>query len=97
MSLLIPYVIERSGREERAMDMILILHAEHGFNASTFSARVICATLTDLYSAITGAIGALKGKLHGGANTEVLRTLQEVKSVEQVRPWVESVIALSVV
>lgn len=77
--------------EERAMDMILILHAEHGFNASTFSARVICATLTDLYSAITGAIGALKGKLHGGANTEVLRTLQEVKSVEQVRPWVESV------
>lgn len=75
--------------EARAMDLILILHAEHGFNASTFSARVIIATMTDLYSAVTGAIGALKGKLHGGANTEVLRTLQQLGSVEAVQPWVE--------
>ena len=82
---------EPSDNEARAMDLILILHAEHGFNASTFAARVIAATLTDLYSAITGAIGALKGKLHGGANTEVLKTLLEVGSVANVAPWVEGV------
>ncbi|MCC7422832.1 MAG: citrate synthase [Planctomycetaceae bacterium] len=73
----------------KAMDLILILHAEHSFNASTFAARVIAATLTDIYSAITGAIGALKGKLHGGANTEVLKTLMEVGSVDNVGKWVE--------
>lgn len=76
---------------EKAMDLILILHAEHGLNASTFAARVIAATLSDLHSAITGAIGALKGPLHGGANTEVLKTLLEVGSVENVKPWVEGV------
>lgn len=75
----------------KAMDLILILHAEHGLNASTFTARVISATLTDLYSAITGAIGALKGKLHGGANTEVLKTLMEVGSVDTIAPWVKEV------
>jgi len=74
---------------ERAMDLILILHAEHSLNASTFAARVIAATLSDLHSAITGAIGALKGPLHGGANTEVLKTLMEIGSVEAVEPWVE--------
>lgn len=75
--------------ETKAMDLILILHAEHGFNASTFTARVICATLPDLYSSITGAIGALKGKLHGGANTEVLKTLQQLGSVDKVADWVK--------
>ncbi|MBX3451963.1 MAG: citrate synthase [Planctomycetaceae bacterium] len=75
----------------KAMDLILILHAEHGLNASTFAARVIAATLTDIYSAITGAIGALKGPLHGGANTEVLRTLEEVGSVSNVKGWVDGV------
>lgn len=75
--------------EVKAMDLILILHAEHGYNASTFAARVIIATLTDIYSAITGAIGALKGKLHGGANTEVLKTLFAIGSVENVASWVE--------
>ncbi|MCA9071003.1 MAG: citrate synthase, partial [Planctomycetaceae bacterium] len=70
----------------KAMDLILILHAEHGLNASTFTARVISATLTDLYSAITGAVGALKGKLHGGASTEVLNTLKQVGSVENIAP-----------
>ena len=75
--------------QSRAYDLLLILHAEHGFNASTFSARVIIATLTDIYSAITGAIGALKGKLHGGANTEVLKTLLQIGSVEGVAAWVE--------
>lgn len=75
--------------ETRAMDLVLILHAEHGFNASTFSARVIIATLTDIYSAITGAIGALKGKLHGGANVEVLKTLQKLGSMDAIAPWVK--------
>ncbi len=80
-----------SADAEKAMDLILILHAEHGLNASTFAARVIAATLSDLYSAITGAIGALKGPLHGGANTEVLKTLLEIGSVENVGPWVDAV------
>jgi citrate synthase len=75
----------------KAMDSILILHAEHGFNASTFSARVICATLTDMYSAITGAIGALKGKLHGGANSEVINTLKQIGSLENIAPWIAEV------
>lgn len=76
---------------EKAMDLILILHAEHGLNASTFAARVIAATLTDLHSAITGAIGALKGPLHGGANTEVLKTLMDVGSIDRVAEWVADV------
>lgn len=75
--------------EVRAMDLILILHAEHGFNASTFAARVIIATLTDVYSAVTGAIGALKGKLHGGANTAVLETLEKIGDVKNVARYVE--------
>lgn len=77
--------------ETRSMDVILTIHAEHGLNASTFSARVISATLTDIYSAVTGAIGALKGPLHGGANTAVLETLKEVGSVENVAAWVKEV------
>ncbi|MCB0718949.1 MAG: citrate synthase, partial [Bacteroidetes bacterium] len=63
---------------ERTFDACLVLHAEHGLNASTFAGRVIGATLSDIYSAITGAIGALKGPLHGGANIEVMRTLLEI-------------------
>ena len=77
--------------ETRAMDLILILHAEHGFNASTFAARVISATLSDWYSVITGAIGALKGPLHGGANTEVLKSLMEIGDVRSVAGYVEDV------
>jgi citrate synthase len=80
-----------SADAEKAMDLILILHAEHALNASTFAARVIAATLSDMYSAITGAIGALKGPLHGGANTEVLKTLIEIANVENVVPWVDAV------
>lgn len=60
------------------MDVALVLHAEHGLNASTFTARVIGATLSDMYSSITGAIGALKGPLHGGANVEVMKMLIEI-------------------
>lgn len=63
---------------ERTFDVCLVLHAEHGLNASTFAGRVIGSTLSDLYSAITGAIGALKGPLHGGANQEVMRMLREL-------------------
>lgn len=63
---------------ERTFDACLVLHAEHGLNASTFAGRVIGATLSDMYSAISGAIGALKGPLHGGANIEVMRTLLEL-------------------
>lgn len=62
----------------RTMDVALVLHAEHELNASTFAARVIAATLSDIHSAITGAIGALKGPLHGGANEAVMRLLLEV-------------------
>jgi citrate synthase len=79
---------EPTAAEAHAMDLVLILHAEHGFNASTFAARVIAATLSDLYSVITGAIGALKGPLHGGANTEVLKTLMEIGDVSKVADWV---------
>jgi len=62
----------------KTMDMALVLHAEHELNASTFAARVIAATLADVHSAVTGAIGALKGPLHGGANEGVMRMLYEI-------------------
>ncbi|MBV8114089.1 MAG: citrate synthase [Silvibacterium sp.] len=70
----------------RALDVALILHADHELNASTFAARVIAATLADIHSAITGAIGALKGPLHGGANEAVMRMLFEIdqKGVDPV-------------
>ncbi|MHC5064300.1 MAG: citrate/2-methylcitrate synthase, partial [Planctomycetota bacterium] len=64
--------------EARILDVCLILHAEHGFNASTFAARVTAATLSDMYSAITSAIGTLKGPLHGGANTAVMQMLLDI-------------------
>jgi citrate synthase len=63
---------------EKTFDVCLVLHAEHGLNASTFAGRVIGATLSDLYSAVSGAIGALKGPLHGGANIEVMKTLLQL-------------------
>jgi citrate synthase len=63
----------------KALDIALVLHADHEFNASTFVARVSAATLTDVHSAITGAIGALKGPLHGGANTDVMHMLLELR------------------
>ena len=63
---------------ERIFDVCLVLHADHGLNASTFTSRVIGSTLSDMYSAIPGAIGALKGPLHGGANREVMRMLLEI-------------------
>ena len=79
-----------SATAERALDIALILHADHELNASTFAARVTAATLSDMHSAITSAIGALKGPLHGGANEAVFRILQTIDSqgtdpVEYVR------------
>lgn len=64
---------------EKTMDLCLIIHAEHGMNASTFTCRTVCATMSDMYSAVTAAIGALKGPLHGGANTAVMNTLLELE------------------
>jgi citrate synthase len=68
---------------ERTFDACLVLHADHGLNASTFTSRVIGSTLSDMYSAVTGAIGALKGPLHGGANREVMRMLMEIDNSDQ--------------
>ena len=68
---------------ERAFDIALILHADHELNASTFAARVVAATLSDIYSAVTAGIGALKGPLHGGANEEVIKMLLEAGSSEK--------------
>lgn len=75
------------------LDMALVLHADHGMNASTFSARVTVATLTDVYSAVTSAIGTLKGPLHGGANEGVIHMLQEIGTEENVIPWLEGQLA----
>ncbi|MDI3270389.1 MAG: citrate/2-methylcitrate synthase [Bacillota bacterium] len=72
-----------------AFDAALILHADHGFNASTFVARAITSTLSDMYSAVVGAVGALKGPLHGGANEAVVHMLQDLKSVAEVESWVK--------
>lgn len=72
----------------RALDVSLILHADHELNASTFAARVTAATMADIYSAVTSAIGALKGPLHGGANTEVMNMLQEIGLPENAEQWV---------
>jgi citrate synthase len=68
---------------ERAFDVALVLHAEHELNASTFAARVTAATLSDIYSSVTSAIGALKGPLHGGANEDVIRLLLTVNTPEE--------------
>ena len=77
----------------RVMDVALVLHAEHGSNASTFTARSTASTLTDVYSAITAAVGSLKGPLHGGANTAVMKALEEIGSVERVEPYVMETLA----
>ncbi len=76
-----------------AFNRSLVLYAEHSFNASTFTARVITSTLSDLYSAVTGAIGALKGPLHGGANEAVMHIFDEIGSADAVVPWLEQALA----
>ena len=76
-----------------AFDISMILYAEHSFNASTFTARVITSTLSDLYSAVVGAIGALKGPLHGGANEAVMHVFEELDSAEDVDTWLADALA----
>ena len=71
----------------KAFDVSLILYAEHGFNASTFTARVVTSTMSDLYSAVTGAIGTLKGPLHGGANEQVMYMMKEIGDPAKARDW----------
>lgn len=73
-----------------AFDRSLTLYAEHSFNASTFTARVISSTLSDVYSAITGAVGALKGPLHGGANEAVMEAMLEIGDPDRAADWVRA-------
>ncbi len=82
-----------SADKEKTMDLCYVLHADHGMNASTFSARVTIATLSDVYSAVTTAIGTLKGPLHGGANEGVIKMLQEIGSGENVDAYVADALA----
>ena len=77
----------------KTLDVAFVLHADHGMNASTFAARVTIATLTDMYSAVTSAIGTLKGPLHGGANEGVIHMLKEIGSEENVEPYIEEQLA----
>ncbi|PYJ60374.1 MAG: citrate synthase [Verrucomicrobia bacterium] len=77
-----------SAEKINTLDMCYVLHADHGMNASTFSARVTIATLSDMYSAITSAIGTLKGPLHGGANEGVIKMLQEIGSLDRVDAYI---------
>ncbi|MCL4433819.1 MAG: bifunctional 2-methylcitrate synthase/citrate synthase [Actinobacteria bacterium] len=80
-------------RVVRCFEISLILYAEHGFNASTFTARVIASTLSDIYSATVGAIGALKGPLHGGANEAVMRMFEEIEDPDRAGAWLAEALA----
>ncbi len=84
---------EPSEEAAKTLDVAYVLHADHGMNASTFSARVTIATLSDMYSAITTAIGTLKGPLHGGANEGVIHMLQEIGEEANVDAWLEEQLA----
>ena len=74
----------------RAFDISLILYAEHSFNVSTFTARTITSSLSDLHGAITGAIASLKGPLHGGANEAVMHMMKEIGKPEKAKAWIEN-------
>jgi citrate synthase len=84
---------EPSPKKVETLDVAYVLHAEHGMNASTFSARVTISTLTDIYSAMTAAIATLKGPLHGGANEGVIHMLQEIGDPKNVDAYVEKALA----
>lgn len=77
----------------RLLDLTLVLYAEHEFNASTFTCRVICSTMSDMVSAVVGAIGALKGPLHGGANEAAMDMLKQFKSGDEARAWIRDALA----
>ena len=74
---------------ERIFEVCLILHADHTFNASTFAAREVASTRAHMYSAVSAAVGALSGELHGGANFEVMKMLLDIKTHENVKGWVK--------
>jgi len=76
-----------------AFRVSLVLYAEHSFNASTFTARVVASTLSDVYSAVTAAVGALKGPLHGGANEAVMHAFDEIGSADRAEAWLEDALA----
>ena len=78
---------------EKIFDVCLILHADHTFNASTFTARQVASTRAHMYSAASAAIGALSGELHGGANTEVMKMLMEIRHVDKVNQWIKEAIS----
>ena len=80
-------------REARIFDVALILHADHELNASTFTARVVAGTLADMYGAVTAAIAALSGPLHGGANTNVMKMLLEIGTPERAEAWMMDALA----
>jgi citrate synthase len=82
-----------SQEKTNTLDLCYVLHADHGMNASTFSARVTIATQSDMYSAITSAIGTLKGPLHGGANEGVIKMLKEIGSLEKVDGYIDECLA----
>jgi citrate synthase len=84
---------EPSPKKVETLDVAYVLHAEHGMNASTFSARVTISTLTDIFSAMTSAIATLKGPLHGGANEGVIHMLQEIGDPQNVDAYVEKALA----
>ncbi|PHS75500.1 MAG: 2-methylcitrate synthase [Porticoccus sp.] len=77
----------------KCFEQSMVLYAEHSFNASTFTGRVVMSTESDIYSAVTAAIGALKGALHGGANEAVMHAMLEIGKVENVVPWLEDALA----
>jgi citrate synthase len=79
--------------EARMFDVCLILHADHELNASTFTTRVVAGTLADIYGAVTAGIAALAGPLHGGANTNVMKTLLEINSLDKVEAWLDETLA----
>ncbi len=79
--------------DTKVMDVILVLHADHGCNASTFATLVVTSTLADMYSAVVGGISALKGPLHGGANQRVMKMLNEIGSADNVETWLADAVA----
>merc|ERR1712098_718054 len=91
-------MLRNDGKQPDALDVKTIdgaftLYAEHDFNASTFTARVIGSTLSDTYSCVAGAIGALRGPLHGGANEAVMHMLKDVKSIEEGEKKIRGMLA----
>ncbi len=82
-----------NAEDARWFDVALILHADHSYNASTFTARVVASTLSDMHSAITAALGALKGPLHGGANEQVMKMLLEIQTPDKTEPHIRNLLA----